>query len=85
MKQSSIKWLEDTIQAMVSNGSDFGDDYPALLMHIKQAKQMHKEEILDAFREGKWDGWQNHKLKAKKKEYRWTYPSIYYYKTFNAE
>lgn len=83
MKQSSIEWLESKVKQMIQNGGDA--DLLSVLSHIKQAKQMHKEEILNAFREGKWDGWQNHKLKAKKKEYRWTYPSIYYYKTFNAE
>ncbi len=48
-KQTAVEWLEDVMKNMVYNGADFGDDYPSLLVHIKQAKQIEKEQIEKAF------------------------------------
>ena len=56
---TSIEWLEEKAKSMVINGGDLGEDYPALMVHIQQAKEMHKEEIEDAFQDGKWD-WSEH-------------------------
>jgi len=51
-KQTAVEWLEDMMKNMVYNGADFGDDYPSLLVHIQQAKQMEKEQIRDAWTDG---------------------------------
>ena len=44
---TSIEWLEQIAKSMVINGGDLGEDYPALMVHIQQAKEMHKQEIID--------------------------------------
>jgi hypothetical protein len=49
---TSIEWLESMVKGMVDNGGDLGEDYPALMVHIQQAKKMHKQEIIDAFNLG---------------------------------
>ena len=51
MKLSSIEWLEQIAKSMVINGGDLGEDYPALMVHIQQAKLLHKQEIIDAYME----------------------------------
>jgi len=53
---TSIEWLEQMAKSMVINGGDLGEDYPALMVHIQQAKEIHKQEISDAFFEGKSNG-----------------------------
>ena len=45
-KLTAVEWLENQINNMIKNGGDLGDDYPALLKHIEQAKQMEKEYIM---------------------------------------
>ena len=42
---TSIEWLEQIAKSMVINGGDLGEDYPALMVHIQQAKEMHKTEL----------------------------------------
>lgn len=74
MKQSSIEFMYNVM--FVQNGRIKFEDW-------EQVKEMHKEEIMDAFQEGKWDGWQNHKLKVNNKECQWTDPAYYYNETFN--
>ena len=49
---TSIEWLEQIAKSMVINGGDLGEDYPALMVHIQQAKEKHKQEIIDAYDEG---------------------------------
>jgi hypothetical protein len=49
---TSIEWLEQMAKSMVINGGDLGEDYPALLIHIQQAKEMHKQEIISAVSAG---------------------------------
>ena len=51
----------------------------------KRMLEKEKEVIMDAFQEGKWDGWQNHKLKVNDKESQWTDPAEYYNETFNTK
>jgi len=46
---TSIEWLEQMAKSMVINGGDLGEDYPALLIHIQQAKEMHKQEIMNTY------------------------------------
>ena len=76
MKQSSIEWLIREL--------DLDNALPTMKA-INHARAMHKEEIMDAFQEGKWDGWQNHKLKVNDKESQWTDPADYYNETFNTK
>ena len=46
---TSIEWLEEKAKSMVINGGDLGEDYPALMIHIQQAKKMHKQEIINTY------------------------------------
>jgi hypothetical protein len=50
MKQTSIEWLLEKIEQ--KNGAEFSSYY---VKFIKQAKEMHKQEIEDAFQDGKWE------------------------------
>lgn len=44
--QTSIEWLENKVKLMVEhNGCE---DLLAVLQHIKQAKEIHKQEIINA-------------------------------------
>jgi len=49
---TSIEWLEQIAKSMVINGGDLGEDFPALMVHIQQAKEMHQSEIEEAFYSG---------------------------------
>jgi hypothetical protein len=55
MKQTAVDWLESKIIQMVNHGSDFGEDFPALAVHLNKAKEMEKEQILDAWNDGRFD------------------------------
>lgn len=57
-KGSSVDYIEEMIHRMIEHGSDFGDDLPALLVHIQKAKERHKEEIIDAYDCGFVDGYE---------------------------
>jgi hypothetical protein len=61
-KLTSVEWLEDMIKNMVYNGADFGDDYPSLLVHIKKAKQMEKEQIIDTYEAGEENAMDCHSI-----------------------
>jgi hypothetical protein len=50
---TSIEWLEEKL---IDNGVNFLSEE---FEFIKQAKEMHKAEIEDAFQDGKWD-WNEH-------------------------
>ena len=44
--QTSIEWLENKVKLMIEhNGCE---DLLAVLQHIEQAKEMHKQEIINA-------------------------------------
>jgi hypothetical protein len=44
--QTSIEWLENKVKLMIEhNGCE---DLLAVLQHIKQAKEIHKQEIINA-------------------------------------
>jgi hypothetical protein len=47
-QQTAVEKLESTIQSMIEHGADLGEDYPALMVHIQQAKEMEKQQIEDA-------------------------------------
>lgn len=44
-KENTIEWLESTINAMISNGADLGEDLPALMKHIESAKEKYSKDI----------------------------------------
>ena len=58
-KETPIDWLESTVNSMIMNGGDLGDDYPALLQHIKIAKEKQLEmfNLLSNFEI--WKEWKN--------------------------
>jgi transcriptional/translational regulatory protein YebC/TACO1 len=49
-QQTAVEKLESTIQSMIEHGADLGEDYPALMVHIQQAKEMEKQQ-----QENAWD------------------------------
>ena len=51
-KQTAVEWLEDTINQMIYNGGDLGEDEHALRQHIQQAKAMEKEQIKEGYLQG---------------------------------
>ena len=59
VKENPIDWLESTIKSMIDNGGDLGEDYPALLQHIKTAKEKQLEtfKLLSDFEI--WKEWKN--------------------------
>lgn len=46
---TAVSWLEQIIKSMIVNGGDLGEDYPALLAHIQQAKQLEKKQTENDF------------------------------------
>ena len=46
--KTAVDWLEDIINQMLENGADLGEDLPALMVHIQQAKEMEKQQIIEA-------------------------------------
>ncbi len=53
-KQTAVEWLAEKLK---SQGLLIGE--PNNLVAVKQAKAMEKEQIEDAFQDGKWD-WDSH-------------------------
>ena len=47
-KLTAVEFLENVTKAMVSNGGDLGEDYPALIKHFEQANKLFKEQIIEA-------------------------------------
>jgi hypothetical protein len=45
-KQTAVEWLETKVNGMIENGGDA--DLLAVIEHIKQAKEMEKEQIIFA-------------------------------------
>jgi hypothetical protein len=43
-QQTAVEKLESTIQSMIEHGADLGEDYPALMVHIQQAKETEKQQ-----------------------------------------
>jgi hypothetical protein len=43
-QQTAVEKLVSTIQSMIEHGADLGEDYPALLVHIQQAKETEKQQ-----------------------------------------
>lgn len=49
---TAVEWLEQIIKSMVINGGDLGEDYPALLVHIQQAKKLESEQRKEMYLKG---------------------------------
>lgn len=73
-KQTAIDWL---ISELKDNGFDHIDLAEDI---IKEALEMQKEQILDAFQEGKWNGYENAKGAVDFKD-----PLIYYNETYKSK
>ena len=52
--ENGIEWLESTINSMINNGADLGEDLPALMVHINSAKEKYSKDI-----EGLNNRWEN--------------------------
>jgi uncharacterized protein YoaH (UPF0181 family) len=51
-QQTAVEQLEKTIQSMIENGADLGEDIWAVMVNIKQAKEMEKHQIEAAWKRG---------------------------------
>jgi uncharacterized protein YoaH (UPF0181 family) len=51
-QQTAVEQLETTIQSMIENGADLGEDIWAVMVNIKQAKEMEKQQIETAYKKG---------------------------------
>ena len=70
--ETSVEWLVDKV---------FGKNGLILYAEvIKEAKEMHKEETMDAFQAGKWD-WSTHVNHGKNS----MDPAEYYNETFKSQ
>jgi hypothetical protein len=82
-KQSSIDWLyntiDDEIVSYLDGEKDLNELSIAMLKTKKQAKAMHKEEVLNAYEQGEEDGYwhpengYNKKFENSKQYYNETY------------
>lgn len=81
MKQTAVDWLESKIIQMVNHGSDFGEDFPALAVHLNKAKAMEKEQM-DKVAGDWWNEGASYMYDGKRK-----YESFeqYYNETFNTK
>lgn len=48
MKQTAVEWLEEMIAKMEA----YGGDLPPLMVHIKKAKEMEKQQKIEMFDKG---------------------------------
>jgi len=66
--QTPVEWLEETVNAMIQNGGDLGEDSPALLIHIETCKKRESEfrEYLMDF--DNWKEWKNNQLMGDNKK-----------------
>ena len=49
-KQTAVEWLEDMIAKMEA----YGGDLPPLMIHIKKAKEMEKQQLEQFYNHGQW-------------------------------
>ena len=49
-QQTAVEWLETKVNGMIENGGDA--DLLAVIEHIQQAKEMEKEQIIEAWEDG---------------------------------
>lgn len=66
--QTPVEWLEETVNAMIVNGGDLGEDSPALLIHIETCKKKElefREYLMDFYN---WKEWKNNQLMGDNKK-----------------
>ena len=51
-KQTAVSWLIEIIENMMDNGGDLGEDFPALEVHLKAAKEKETQQIYDDYNQG---------------------------------
>jgi hypothetical protein len=51
-KQTAVEWLEFMAEEIIRDSGDLGHDFPLLMGYIQEAKQMEKEQIMEAWNEG---------------------------------
>jgi hypothetical protein len=51
-KQTAVSWLIEIIENMMDNGGDLGEDFPALEVHLKTAKEKETQQIYDDYNQG---------------------------------
>jgi len=66
--KTAVSWLEDMIIKMEQQGADL----PPLMIHIQQAKEMEKQQIVEAYEDGYEDGYRHKRSR----------PQQYYNETF---
>jgi hypothetical protein len=69
-QQTAVEYLVHVVQCCIA------PNYIPIEI-VKQAKEMEKEQIEDAFQEGKWNGWEWSKGKEKLKDPTEYYNEIY--------
>lgn len=87
MKQlTAVEWLIEQLVELDKqlDGKRKNDDSTVIKLNptkiYEQAKEMEKEQIQDAFQEGKWNGYENAKGASDFKD-----PLIYYNETFESQ
>lgn len=87
MKQlTAVEWLIEQLVELDKqlDGKRKNDDATVIKLNptkiYEQAKEMHKEQIQDAFQEGKWNGYETAKGADDDKD-----PLIYYNETFESQ
>jgi hypothetical protein len=51
-QQTAVEWLEFMAEEIIRDSGDLGHDFPVLMGYIQQAKQMEKEQIINAHIDG---------------------------------
>jgi hypothetical protein len=69
MKQTAVEWLYNNLKSHFEHD---GDLLECVQMSMQQAKEIEKEQIMDAYDEGWSDGFDDKDLNAE-----------YYFETFN--
>jgi hypothetical protein len=74
-------------QLKASKNDEYGLAFAIDMLLENEESMLQKEKvaIMNAYQEGKWTGWQNHKLKINNKEYQWTDHAEYFNETFNTK
>jgi len=78
MKTPITKQIADRLEELAVQWKDHTSQAEALMMAAKEVMtfaEKEKEQIMDAFLDGKLDGWQN----------QWADPEQYYNETFNTK
>ena len=50
MKETAVEWLVDQVEKLIPTGNQI-----IIGIILEKAKQMEKQQILDAYKLGKWD------------------------------